>query len=206
MDNDIMNDVKYNRIKNFDMSNNRRFVLQMFLRISTQYLKDLKEINRTQREIEKKINISVKNEELLKLLEMEKSLVYFSTSLKSNELMMEKLKRSKFSKMNEEDEDLIDDVIIENRQAIEQTNIHTNIMSGTMDTFASIISNNQNVVIKTLTTITIVLMIPTLVASFYGMNIELPYEKGPYAFVIVLGISLFLSIIGVLYFRKKDLF
>lgn len=205
-ENDIINDVKNNRVKNFDMSNNRRFVLQMFLRISSQYLRNLKDISRTQREIEKKINISVKNKELLKLLEMEKSLVYFSTSLKSNELMMEKLKRSKFSKMNEEDEDLIDDVIIENRQAIEQTNIHTNIMSGTMDTFASIISNNQNVVIKSLTTITIFLMIPTLVASFYGMNITLPYQGNPYAFAIVIGLSLFLSVIGVMYFRKKDLF
>ncbi len=209
VENDITNDIKNNRIRNFDMSNNRRFVLQMFLRISTQYLKNLKDINRTQREIEKKINISVKNEELLKLLEMEKSLVYFSTSLKSNELMMEKLKRSKFSKMNEEDEDLIDDVIIENRQAIEQTNIHTNILSGTMDTFASIISNNQNVVIKTLTTITIVLMIPTLVSSFFGMNVKaesIPFSDNIYGFSIILFFSVALSTIGYLYFRKKDLF
>lgn len=209
IENDITNDIKYNRIRNFDMSNNRRFVLQIFLRISTQYLRNLKDISRTQREIEKKINISVKNEELLKLLDMEKSLVYFSTSLKSNELMMEKLKRSKFSKMNEEDEDLIDDVIIENRQAIEQTSIHTNIMSGTMDTFASIISNNQNVVIKTLTTITIVLMIPTLVSSFFGMNVlddSIPFSKNPYGFNIILIGSIGLSTIGYLYFRKKDLF
>jgi magnesium transporter len=207
METDIISDVKNNRIRNFDMSNNRRFVLQMFLRISTQYLRSLKDINRTQREIEQKINISVRNEELLKLLDMEKSLVYFSTSLKSNELMMEKLKRSKFSKMSDEDEDMIDDVIIENRQAIEQTSIHTNIMSGTMDTFASIISNNQNLVTKTLTTITIVLMIPTLVASFFGMNVNVHFDnKDPYAFGIILGISLLLSGLGVLYFRKKDLF
>ncbi len=209
MENDITNDVKNNRIKNFDMSNNRRFVLQLFLRISSQYLRNLKDINKFQREIEKKINISVKNEELLKLLEMEKSLVYFSTSLKSNELMMEKLKRSKFSKMNEDDEDLIDDVIIENRQAIEQTNIHTNILSGTMDAFASIISNNQNVVIKTLTTITIVLMIPTLVSSFFGMNVlasSIPFSQHPHGFSIILFGSIILSTIGYLYFRKKDLF
>ncbi|MCX6189197.1 MAG: magnesium transporter CorA family protein [Bacteroidetes bacterium] len=209
IENDITNDVKNNRIKNFDMGNHRRFVLQMFLRISTQYLRNLKDISRTQREIEKKINISVKNEELLKLLDMEKSLVYFSTSLKSNELMIEKLKRSKFSKMNEEDEDLIDDVIIENRQAIEQTSIHTNIMSGTMDTFASIISNNQNVVIKTLTTITIVLMIPTLISSFFGMNVNpdsIPFSLNPHGFTIILFCSIMLSTIGYLYFRKKDLF
>lgn len=209
IDNDITNDIKNNRIKNFDLTNNRRFVLQMFLRISTQYLRNLKDISRTQREIEKKINISVKNEELLKLLDMEKSLVYFSTSLKSNELMMEKLKRSKFSKMNEEDEDLIDDVIIENRQAIEQTNIHINIMSGTMDTFASIISNNQNVVIKTLTTITIVLMIPTLISSFFGMNVlsgSIPFSSNPHGFLIILVCSIVLSTVGYLYFRKKDLF
>ena len=111
--------------------------------------------------------------------------------------------------MNEEDEDLIDDVIIENRQAIEQTNIHTNILSGTMDTFASIISNNQNVVIKTLTTITIVLMIPTLVSSFFGMNLNpdsIPFSSHPHGFSIVLIGSIILSTIGYLYFRKKDLF
>jgi magnesium transporter len=205
-DNDITTDVINNRIKHLDLTNTRRFVLLMFLRISAQYLRNLKDINRNQVEIEKKINRSVKNEELLKLLEMEKSLVYFSTSLKSNELMLDKLNRSKFSKMNEEDEDLIDDVIIENRQAIEQTNIHTNILNGTMDAFASIISNNQNLVIRNLTSITIVLMIPTLVSSFFGMNVKLPFQEHNYAFMIVFGISCLLSIFGVLYFRMKDLF
>jgi magnesium transporter len=205
-ENDITNDVINNRIKHLDLSNIRRFVLQIFLRISQQYLRNLKDINRTQVEIEKKINRSVKNEELLKLLEMEKSLVYFSTSLKSNELMLDKLKRSKFSKMTEEDEDLIDDVIIENKQAIEQTNIHTNILNGTMDAFASIISNNQNLVIRNLTSITIVLMIPTLVSSFFGMNVKLPFQEHNFAFIIVFGISVLLSILGVLYFRMKDLF
>lgn len=210
-ENDATDDIKNNRIRNFDITNSRRFVLMMFLRISQQYLRKLKDINRTQREIEKKINQSVKNVELLKLLEMEKSLVYFSTSLKTNELMMEKLKRSKFSKMNEDDEDLIDDVIIENKQAIEQTNIHTNILNGTMDAFASIISNNQNLVMKNLTSITIVLMIPTMVFSFYGMNVHIPFAdptkpENHLAWVWVICLSVAFSLGGVLYFRKRDMF
>ena len=117
--------------------------------------------------------------------------------------MMEKLKRSKFSKMNEEDEDLIDDVIIENRQAIEQTSIHTNIMSGTMDTFASIISNNQNLVLKRLATLTILLSIPVLIASIYGMNVPLPYQDSHFAFWIPTAVSLLILAYAIYNFVKQ---
>jgi len=205
-ENDILKDFINGKVKKFDMQNHRRFVLQIFLKTSLLYLRDLKEINRITRVVETKINKSVKNHELLKLLEMEKSLVYFSVSLKSNELMMEKLRRSKFSRMAEEEEDLIDDVIVENKQAIELTNIYTNILNGTMDAFASIISNNQNLVMKTLTSITIVLMIPTLVASIFGMNVALPFQNEPWAFIMVIALSIVLSIAGIMYFRRKEMF
>lgn len=115
--------------------------------------------------------LSMKNKGLIQLQGLEKSLVYFSTSLKSNEAVLGKLMRGRFIKLYEEDEDLLDDVLIEVKQAIEMTNIYSNILSGTMDTFASIISNNLNIIMKRMTTITIILTMPTIVFSFYGMNL-----------------------------------
>ena len=142
----------------------------------------------------------------IKLLNIEKSLVSFTSSLKSNELMMEKLQNGKIIKINLEDKDFLEDVIIDNRQAIEMSNIYSNILSGMMDAFASVISNNLNVVLKFLTSVTIILMIPTLVASIYGMNVELPFQHSPQAFGIAMVISLVFSIIGVMIFMKRRWF
>jgi magnesium transporter len=137
---------------------------------------------------------------------MEKCLVYFITSLKSNELLLAKLRNSKFFKVNEFDEDLLEDVIIENKQAVEMANIYSDIQSGMMDAFASVISNNLNVVMKQLTSITIILMIPTLIASFYGMNIPNYLERSRYGFGLVIILSVMLSGIGLFFFRKKRWF
>ena len=152
---------------------------------------------------------STRNSELIELLELEKSLVFFTTSLKGNELVLERLLKSGNIKRYPEDEDLIEDAITENKQAIEMANIYSGILTGTMDTFASIISNNQNMVMKFLTTVTIVLSIPTMIASFYGMNVNLngmPFATSKWGFLIVLGISILISGIVALIFRKKDLF
>jgi magnesium transporter len=134
---------------------------------------------------------------------MEKCLVYFTTSLKTNELLYLKLQNSKFLKENVYNEDLLEDVLIENRQAIEMANIYSDILSGMMDAFASIISNNLNIVIKQLTIVTIILMIPTLIASIFGMNVPNFMEKSPYALVGILLGSLVLSVIGAILFRKR---
>jgi magnesium transporter len=182
------------------------FVLQIFLKTSQLYLKYLKEIYRRTGEIEKELQRSLKNEELIKLLNIEKSLVFFTTSLKSNELMMERLLKTELLKLTDTDKEMLEDVLIDNRQAIEMANIYSNILSGMMDAFASVISNNLNVVMKILTSITIILMLPTLIASFYGMNINLPFEHSSHAFFIVTGISFGLSLLGVLIFMIKKWF
>jgi magnesium transporter len=146
------------------------------------------------------------NREVLELLKYEKSLVYFETALKSNELMMERLDRSRMINAYPEDEDLLDDVLTENRQAIQMVGIANNILSQMMDAFASIISNNLNSVMKFLASITIVMAIPTMIASFYGMNVKLPRIHEMYDFGVVVVLSTVSCIIVTLIFRHKDSF
>ncbi|WP_417908567.1 magnesium transporter CorA family protein [Candidatus Electronema sp. PJ] len=186
--------------------NRSGFVLRIFLRTALLYLKFLKEINRRTAEIEKELQKSLQNEELIKLLNLEKSLVFFTTSLRSNELMMERLLKTKTLELTAEDEDMLEDVIIDNKQAIEMANIYSNILSGMMDAFASVINNNINYVMKILTSITILLTIPMVISSIYGMNIKIPFQHSPYAFLIVIGISSALSLSGILFFIKKRWF
>jgi len=182
------------------------FLLQIALRASLYFLKFLKEINRRTARIENDLNQSMRNKELFRLLRMEKSLVYFSTSLKSNEIILERMQRSRWLNQDPEAEDMVEDVIIENKQAIEMANIHSSILSGMMDAFASIISNNLNVVMKFLTSVTIILAVPTLIASIYGMNIRLPFADHAQAFGIVLGVSLLITLMLVFIFIRKRYF
>ena len=153
--------------------------------------------------LEDQLQQSTRNKEVLELLKYQKSLTYFTTALKSNELMMERLQRSQIFKTYADDEDLLEDVLTENQQAIEMTNITTNILSSTMDAFASIISNNLNAVMKFLASITIILMLPTLITSFFGMNVDLPY-MGTYEFWAILILSVVISFSVGLYFAKRD--
>ncbi len=198
-----------------DLSSNRKnmipktaieLFLSCFSHATLLYLKYLKEINKKSIETEVALHGAMKNEELLQLLDIEKSLVFFTTSLRSNEFMMERVKKSGMIPMNEEEKELFDDIMIDNKQALETANIYSNILSGMMDAFASVISNNLNVVMKILTSITIILMIPTLVASVYGMNIKVPFQNSPHAFLIVMGISGLLSVAGVVVFINRKWF
>lgn len=199
-------DLSSGKLKGIADGKRSSVVLHMFLRTALLYLRHLKEINRRTGEIERELQKSTKNEELIKLLNIEKSLVFFTTSLKSNELMMERLMKTEQLKLTPNDRDRLEDVLIDNRQAIEMANIYSNILSGMMDAFASVISNNLNVVMKILTSITIILMIPTLTSSIYGMNIELPFQHSPHSFIIVTGISFCVSVLCVLLFYKKRWF
>ena len=197
------------RVRDFHTFMKTRFILQILYKNATQYLQYLRIIDKKSEVIERKLHQSQKNEELIELLELEKSLVYFTTSLRSNEVVLEKLLRTEKVKKYPEDTDLLEDVIIENKQAIEMANIYSGILSGTMDAFASVISNNLNIVMKFLATITIVMSIPTMVASFYGMNVNsrgMPFADSPYGFVIVMGFTLVLTLIVAWIFSKKDLF
>jgi len=193
------------RVKNFSIESRGRFLLQIFFRTALLFLSYLKDINKRTDFIEGELHKSMRNVELIKLLNLEKSLVFFTTSLRSNELMMERLQKTGI-RMTEEDKEMLDDVIIENKQGIEMANIYSNILSGMMDAFASVINNNLTLVMKFLTSVTIIFMIPTFVSSTFGMNVQLPFQNAPHAFLIVTGISLMLSLTGVAIFWKRRFF
>lgn len=195
------------RVRGFSTDKRERFLLQLFLKSSVLYLRYLKNINNKTDELQVSLHRSTRNKELLLLLNFEKSLVYFNTSLKANELMMLRLQKLNLPLwMRESEKELIEDVVIETRQAIEMANIYSNILGNMMGAHSSIISNNLNITIRFLTSITIILSIPILVASLYGMNVHVPFQDNHHAFWIVMTIALVLSFIGVLFFRKKNLF
>ena len=194
-------------VKGFFTFKKTRFILQILYKTAVYYLNYLKFINRETDKAENRLQKSMRNQELIRLLELEKSLVYFTTSLKSNEIVMEKLMRSKFIKMYEEDEDILEDAIIENRQAIEMGTIYRDILSGTMDAYASVISNNLNIVMKFLASVTIVISIPTIVSSIWGMNVAgLPFANDAFGFIKVMGIAFLTSLIAWIWLKKRDMF
>jgi len=183
-----------------------RFALYIFLETATRYLAHLREINRMTESIEDQLQKSTRNREVLELLKYQKSLTYFATALRSNEVMMERVQRTQIFNYYEEDQDLLEDVLTENQQAIQMTSINTEILSSMMDAFASIISNNVNSVMKVLAALTIIFNLPGIVAAFYGMNVALPGESHPLAFLVVIGISLALTAIATFIFYKRDWF
>ena len=203
--NKIIEDFEKRKVKDFQTYKKSKLIFQILFLNSSYYLSYLKQINKETEIAEYILKNSMKNKELLKLLSLEKSLVYFTTSLKSNELVMEKTMRGKIIKLYEEDEDILEDAITENRQAIEMAKIYSDILNGTMDAYASIISNNLNGVMKFLTSITIVLAIPTMISSFWGMNVELPFQMNRLGFPIMLVISIVLTLIVTWWLKKKDM-
>jgi len=182
-----------------------RFALYIMLETATRYLSLLRQINKTTETIEDQLEKSTRNREVLELLKYQKCLTYFATALRSNEVMMERLRRMQMFNQYEEDQELLEDVLTENQQAIQMVNIATEILAGLMDAFASIISNNLNSVMKALAALTIALNMPTIVASFYGMNVKLPGEGQPLAFLVVIGISITLTALAMFIFYKRDL-
>lgn len=205
----ILNAFMDGRVRNFFTYKKTRFILQILYKNATLFLHYLRIIDKKSEVIEKNLHESQKNYELIELLELEKSLVYFTTSLRSNEVVLERLLKSESIKKYPEDTDLLEDVIIENKQAIEMANIYSGILNGMVDAFASIISNNLNIVMKFLATVTIVMSIPTMIFSAYGMNVKgagMPFANSPYGFSIVIGFSLIVSIAVAIIFSKKNLF
>ena len=193
------------KVKGFCTYKKSRFILQMMYNNSSEYLDYLKKINKETEIAENVLKNSMKNRELLKLLSLEKSLVYITTSLRSNEAVMERTLKIKNIKLYDEDEDILEDAIIENKQAIEMSKVYSDILNGTMDAYASIISNNLNGVMKSLTSITIIIAVPTMIASFWGMNVKLPFEGNPLGFGIMIFIATLLTIISVIWLKRKDM-
>ncbi len=193
-------------VKTFFTYKKSRFILQILYRSAILYLQYLKQIDKKSSNIEIELHKSMKNKELIELLDLEKSLVYFSTSLKSNAIVLEKLLRFDFIKKYPDDTELLEDTIIENKQAIEMAKIYSDILSGTMDAFASIISNNLNIVMKLLTSITIVMAIPTIVSSFWGMNVDVPFQNSPFGFIYVIGVAAISCIVITIAMHRRKMF
>lgn len=203
--NKVIEDFEKRKIKDFQTYKKSKLIFQILYLNSSYYLSYLKLINKETEIAEYILKNSMKNKELLKLLSLEKSLVYFTTSLKSNELVMERTLRGKIIKLYEDDEDILEDAITENKQAIEMSKIYSDILNGTMEAYASIISNNLNGVMKFLTSITIVLAIPTMISSFWGMNVNLPFQDSKLGFVIMIAISAILTLVVTWWLKKKDM-
>ena len=204
--NKVIEDFEKRKIKNFQTYKKSRFIFQILYLNSSYYLTHLKQINKETEIAEYILKNSMKNKELLKLLNLEKSLVYFRTSLKSNELVMERTMKGKIIKLYEEDEDILEDAITENRQAIEMVKIYSDILNGTMDAYASIISNNLNGVMKTLTSITIVLAVPTMISSFWGMNVPVPFQYNKFGFLIMITLAIVITLLVTWWLKKRDMF
>ena len=195
-------------MKNFTPADDSSFVLQIMEQNVYRFLTCLKKLNLKRNLIEQELYDSSRNKELKQLLSIEKSLVYFVNTLSANELLKMKMKRTDFLHIRDDEDksDLFEDIIIDNSQALEMANVYTNILNGTMDAYGSIISNNLNITIRRLTLITIILMVPTLVASFYGMNVPLPLEGKGYAIYIIVALSVGMSLLVAWYFQRKRLF
>lgn len=201
---DLVEDFITGKVKTFYTFKKTRFILQLLYKNASYYLQYLRYIDKAGNKIEQELSKSMRNKELIQLLELEKSLVYFTTSLRANEMVLEKMMRMENIKQYPEDKDLLEDVIIENKQAMEMASIYSSILSETRDAFASVISNNLNIVMKTLTSLTIVLSIPTMIFSLFGMNVPLPFMNNPSGYIYILVGSIICIILGaIIMFRKK---
>lgn len=204
--NEILNELLKSKYKGFSTAKKIRFILRILLLAATKFLFYLRQINNHVDLVEDKLEASMRNKEVLELLKYQKSLVYFETALKSNELTLERLQKTALFHKYEEDEDLLEDVLTENQQAIEMVAIAENILSSTMDAFASIISNNLNVVMKFLASVTIVLSIPTIITSYFGMNVFLPYADRPWAYLAIIALFVVVCLIVIWIFNRKNWF
>ncbi len=195
-----------NSFQNRHPDKQNMMVLKVFEKVVQDFMAHLKEINQRRNGLEQKLYSSSKNEHLLQLMRIQKSLVYFITALRSNELLFMKLERTNFLGLNADEKEFLNDLIVDNSQALEMANIYTNILSSTLDAFASIIANNQNAVLKRLSVITIVLTFPILIASLFGMNVPSGFEHSPYAFYLVAFLSFAIALMVGLFFLRKKIF
>lgn len=203
-ENDLIKNILSKNTKYFSTEKRARFVLQIMLAIASLFLNSLRSINKTIEKVEDELQQSIRNKEVLDLLKYQKSLVYLSTALKSNELMFERLQRTKIFVAYPDDAELLEDVIIENLQAIEMTNIAGNLLIQMMDAFASIIQNNQNIIFKIMTAVTIILSLPAIISSFYGMNVDLPIQQSSNFFWVLVMASFVVMMFVAIFFKRID--
>lgn len=212
-DNPVLTEFSREYHRSFNTGKRTRFLFQILYKSATYYLKYLRQINKRTDQIEADLRKSLKNQEIFQLMDLQKGLTYFTASLRSNGVVMDRLLRLRTNsqaqhliRIYEEDEDLLEDVIIENNQAIQMVEMYTNILSGMTDAFASIISNNLNMVMKFLASMTIILAVPTMLASFWGMNVNVPFMHHPFGFIIVLLIATGIAGVSAFVLWKKNMF
>ncbi len=205
-DTPIISDFTEERIRNFWTFKRARFILQLLHRNAGRFLSYLKQIDKASLIVQEKLEKASRNQELLQMMKLEKSLVYFNTSLKGNALVLERLMRQDVIKRYPEDTDLLEDVIIENKQAIEMCSIYRDIMSNTTEAFASVISNNLNITMKTLTSLTVLLSVPTIIASLWGMNVPVPFQDSPWGFWLLVGLTVLVVIGAAIGMAKRNMF
>ncbi|MBP5359348.1 MAG: magnesium transporter CorA family protein [Treponema sp.] len=203
---EVLRDFAANRIRDLKINDFPAFAIRFLSRSDSTFLRYLKELNRKATMIQNEMLRSVHNNELIQLLNIQKSLVYFSTSLKSNQMLLEKFRKTKIIELDEDDKDWLDDVEIDNRQAMEMADTYSNIMATMNDAFAGVLSNNLNIVMKTMTGWNLVLMVPTIISSFYGINVPLPFQNSGWIGVIFVTVSsVLLSIMTYFIFMKRKL-
>ncbi|MBO7156099.1 MAG: magnesium transporter CorA family protein [Clostridia bacterium] len=203
-ENSVINNFMSGRVKGLKTERRDFFLYQLLYHTHVKYLQYLRQIDRSSQRIQTELHRATKNKELVQLLDLEKSLVYFSTSLRGNSIVIERLSRMNRARNDEDAEELIEDVVIENRQAMDMCNIYSDILASTMSTYASVISNNQNSIMKTLTIMTVIISVPTLFASFWGMNTGVPFEGKQFGFWVVLGLSAIVaSVVGYFIIRHN---
>lgn len=202
----LLDDFRSSKIKKFYTYKKTRFILQILYRNATYYLQYLRMLERSIGGIEEALHRSTRNEELFKLLSLDKSLVYLSNSLRANDLVLERLMRLDSVKKYPEDEELLEDVIVENKQAIEMANVYSSILDVTMEAYSSVISNNLNAVMKILTSVTLVMTIPTMIFSFFGMNVPLPWETSAAGVWYIGALSLAAIAAAVVFMMKRKMF
>ena len=204
VENVVMEDFMLDRIKGFYTTKRTRFLIQILSRTNYYFLKYLDRIDNEIEKIEKRLLKSLKNEEVVKLFELQKTIIYFISSITGNGYVLDSIYKGKVSKIYKEDEDLLDEIITENKQCLEMSTNYGNILSNTLDAYASVVSNNLNEVMKFLASLTIIISIPTIISSLYGMNISLPLQKNPHAFLLIILLSLILMLITGFFFAKKN--
>ena len=203
---DILDDFKQNKVKDFRTAKKTRFLIQILLKIASSYLRALKQINSDIETKEEVLKKSTENKDLIDLLEIEKTLVYFITSLKANDLVLNKLSKGSMLPLYEGDLDLLEDAVIENKQAIEMSGIYRDILSSITETYATIVSNNLNQVMKFLAGATIVISVPTMISSFLGMNVQLgEIANSIYAFPIVIALAGLTSLVVALFLKNRNM-
>ena len=205
-ENSVVNDFKVGRVKNVETFKSTRLTFQLLYAVSTKFLYYLRLINKASQRVQSTLEKNMKNNAILEMLDLQKSLVYFSTSISANDAVIEKLNKQNYLKKYEEDQDVID-ASIENKQAAEMCSIYREIMNGTMEAYGTIISNNVNDIMKFLTALTLVISVPTLIASLFGMNLGgIPGLNSPWGFGVVCAISLFLAVVAGIFLAKKKMF